>query len=87
MNLLCAEGLPGAEQLDVESHVRTLDCWSTRIARLTDGHLHVFRNDPATFENSEPLWRLLCISKTLFKEYGVQYHEARIDADPDWTDS
>jgi hypothetical protein len=53
MNLLCAEGLPGSEKLDIEASLATLDRWAAHIKSETDRHLYRFHQNPAEFENSE----------------------------------
>src|SRR3990172_4735469 len=40
MNLLCAVGLPGAEKLDVDHALATLDRWAARVASETDRHMY-----------------------------------------------
>lgn len=46
MNLLCAEGLPGAEGLDVEQCLTTLTQWTDSVRRYTADALPRFRRDP-----------------------------------------
>jgi hypothetical protein len=86
-NLICASGLPGAEELDVEQHIRRLDIWAERIALKTQQFLPVFQSNPAIFDNSEPRWRLLVLARVLADEYRVGYHMERIHSHPDWGDS
>lgn len=86
-NLCCAKGLPFAEDLDVNEHVEILDSWAGRIQYRTERHLRNFYDNPATFDNSEPLWRMLALTRMLESEFGVHYNPERIDADPDWADS
>lgn len=40
MNLLCATGLPGAEQLDIAKCLAKLDEWAVRVKAETDRHLY-----------------------------------------------
>ena len=40
MNLLCAVGLPGAEKLDIDQALATLDQWAKKVAFETDRHLY-----------------------------------------------
>jgi hypothetical protein len=86
-NLLCAEGLPGAEELDVEEHVGRLDAWAERCRRMTQRHLPGFPSIAHHFDHSEPKWRLCAMSKVLREDCDVGYHEPRIDGEPDWSDS
>ncbi len=43
MNLLCAEGLPGAENLVIPNALTTLDQWAARVKQETDRQLYRFR--------------------------------------------
>lgn len=86
-NLLCAEGLPGAENLDVEEHVGRLDAWAERVRRMTEQHLPGFASIAAHFDHSEAKWRLCAMAKLLNEECGVGYNQSRIESEPDWTDS
>jgi len=86
-NLLCAAGLPRAENLDVEEYIATLDSWAERVRFQTERHLSAFHRDPSSFDNSEPLWRMLVLTRVLEDEFGIHYNPARIDGDPDWADS
>ena len=86
-NLLCATGLPGAEELDLEACLSQLDAWADQVRGMTEQHLHVFRQNPATFEHSEPLWRLLAMTRMLHEQFGVGYNMDRAFTEPDWTDS
>ena len=87
MNLLCATGLPGAENLDVDQDLIQLDAWAERIFVMTESHLDAFHRNPALFENSEPLWRMLGLTRILEHEYQIHYHPDCIDREPDWGDS
>lgn len=86
-NLACAKGLRYADGLDVDEYVERLDSWAGRIQYQTDRHIKDFHSDPATFDNSEPLWRMFALTRILETEFGIHYSPERIDADPDWTDS
>ena len=52
MNLLCATGLPGAEDLDIDKCLATLDRWATRVKQETERHLYRL-TDPAYKEHAE----------------------------------
>lgn len=87
MNLLCATGLPGAESVDVDEYLERLDSWAKHIAAMTEGNLDSFRQNSAMFDNSEPLWRMLAMTRMLEREYHIHYHANHIDQEPDWRDS
>ncbi|MGB7746042.1 MAG: hypothetical protein WBN75_01990 [Verrucomicrobiia bacterium] len=53
MNLLCAEGLSGSENLNVDESLATLDQWAQHVKSETDRNFHRFRDNPADFNNSE----------------------------------
>ena len=74
MNLLCAEGLPGAENLNVEECLTTLDQWAQHIKAETDRNYHRFREDQAYFSNSEAFYKMLMIAVVLYEDYGVHYN-------------
>ena len=46
MNLLCAEGLPGAENLDVQDCLKKLDDLAATVKFETDRHYYRFREHP-----------------------------------------
>ena len=78
MNLLCAEGLPGAEQLKVDECLATLDQWAQHIKAETDRNHHRFKEDPATYSNSEAFYKMLMMTVVLYEDYGVRYNPKRI---------
>ena len=86
LNLLCATGLRRADGLDVDEYVGRLDRWAAYIGMMTDHYKHVFDANPARYEHSEPLWRMLVLTRVLERAFGVRYNPDRIDI-PDWTDS
>ncbi len=74
MNLLCAEALPGAENLNVEECLATLDQWAQHIKAETDRNHHRFKEDPATYANSEAFYKMLMMAVVLYEDYGVRYN-------------
>jgi hypothetical protein len=46
LNLLCAEGLPGAEGLNPQDCLATLDRWTERVRSETERHLYRYRANP-----------------------------------------
>lgn len=85
-NLLCAEGLPGAEDLDVERYLGILALWVKRIQAQTNRHLPVFRRNPEKYKNSEAYWRILALTTILWSEFNIRYNTERIEKE-DWSDS
>jgi hypothetical protein len=74
MNLLCAENLPGAENLKVEECLATLDQWAQHIKSETDRNEHHFKEDPAYYSNSEAFYKMLMMAVVLYEDYGVRYN-------------
>ena len=77
LNLLCAEGLPGAEDLNVDENLATLDDWAQHIKSETDRNYHRFQEDPAYYYNSEAFYKMLMMAVVLYEDYGIRY-------DPKW---
>ncbi len=86
MNLLAAEGLPGAENLDISKAEAELDRWAAYVKRETDQNLYRFHTDPANFEDSEAYFRVLTLITVLQRDLGVHYNPERIN-EPDFTKS
>jgi hypothetical protein len=81
MNLLCAQGLPGAEKLDAERMdqcLATLDSWAERVRSETQRYLHKFRHNPAEYQNSEGYFCTLMLVTVLQQDLGVRYNAKRI---------
>ena len=77
MNLLCAERLPGAEDLKVDETLVTLDNWAQHIKSETDRNFHHFQEDPAYYYNSEAFYKMLMMAVVVYEDFGVRY-------DPKW---
>ncbi len=73
MNLLCAEGLPGAEDLDVGRSLAVLDEMAARVKSETERHFYRFKNNPSDFENSEGYFRMVLLGVVLAEDFGVHY--------------
>ena len=51
-NLLCAEGLSGAADLNVQECLTTLDQWAAHLKTETERNLHRYREGPAAYTHS-----------------------------------
>lgn len=78
MNLLCAQGLQGAANLDIDKCLATLDEWAEKVRRDTESRLPAFHANPAKYENSEAKFRAITLVLTLQEEYRVHYDPASI---------
>jgi hypothetical protein len=86
LNLRCAEGLPGAENLDIPKCLATLDRWAAWVKHETDRHLYKFRQNTKEYENSEAYFRMLMLITVLQQDCKIHYNENRI-RDVDFTKS
>jgi len=80
MNLLCAEDLPGAENLNVDECLTSLDQWAQHIKAETDRNHHRFKEDPAFYSNSEAFYKMLMMAVVLYEDYGVRYNPRLISS-------
>lgn len=78
MNLLCAQGLVGAEDLDVDRSLTVLDEMAARARSETERHLYRFERNPAEFENSEGFFRMIMLAVVLAEDFHVQYTPNKI---------
>ncbi|MBI5396096.1 MAG: hypothetical protein HZA91_12440 [Verrucomicrobia bacterium] len=80
LNLLCAEGLPGAENLVVERLLKTLDDWANQVRVATLRNLYRFQHRPEEYERSEAYFRMLVMITVLQRDLGLRYNPGRIAA-------
>jgi hypothetical protein len=79
VNILCAEGLAGAEKIDQALCLRTIDEMAEAVRRRTD--LRVFRQRPEQWDSSESIFRIHVMITVLQREFGVRYNPAKISID------
>lgn len=71
MNLICAKGLKGAESLDIEKSLSTLDSWAEWIREDTERRLPAFFHNRAKYDNSINLFRAVTMALCLKEDLGV----------------
>ena len=79
-NLRCAEGLPGAEDLDADRCLTQLDRWAEQVRAETERHLYRFHRNPGEFGHSEGYFRMLMMAVVVAEDFGVRYNPARMTA-------
>ena len=86
VNLLCAEGLPGFEGLDVAKVLKTLDLWALAVKGETERLQPKFKATPAYYDNSEVCFRMVVLCLVLQNDLGVHYNTERV-SNPDFSNS
>jgi hypothetical protein len=81
MDLLCAQGLPGAERVSIPELLATLDQWTQRVKSETARHLYRFRSNPAEYDHSEGYFRMLLMAVVLYEDFGIRYNPNRTTTD------
>lgn len=77
MNLLCAEGLPGSETINIVSSIKQLDEVARYVASETDRYSSMFFRDSDRFKNMEGLYRMQMMVTVLKQDCGIHYNPAR----------
>jgi len=78
--LLCAEGLPGAENLNVDESLAALDKWAKWIDSETKRNLHRYSDDPANSYNSTNFFKMLMMAVVLYDDFHVRYNPRWIES-------
>jgi hypothetical protein len=89
MNLLCAVGLPGAEELDratIDAYKTRLDQWAQRVKFETARHMYRltdprFKDHAEYYKHSEARFRAAWLVGTLMQDIGVHYHPGFVPQD------
>lgn len=79
-NLLCAQGLPGAEGLETSNCIAVLDGWANRVRLETERHLGKFYKSPAQFQSSIEVFRMVMLGTVLQEDFKVGYNPQRMTA-------
>jgi Transglutaminase-like superfamily len=87
VNLACAAGLPGAEDLDVEGCLKMLAAWTAQVGRETARCAVQFQREPTAFENSWAYFRVLVLATVLQQDCGVRYDPTLIDREDFFADA
>jgi hypothetical protein len=77
MNLLCAEGLRGSEDLDVQQNLDTLDSWAQHVQSETMRNYHRFLDHPEDYNNSEAYYRMMMLATVLQEDFNAHYDPER----------
>jgi len=73
LNLVCAPGLPGSENLDIHKCLDRLDSLTVLARASVERNRHRFRSDP-DYNHSEPMWRMSLLVTNIKLGYGAAYN-------------
>lgn len=71
LNLFCALGLHGADDLDPDACHETARDWTNQVAQRS---LPRFQRSPDKFEHSLPKFKMLCMVTALQRDLGMTYY-------------
>src|SRR5262245_61608540 len=78
LNVRCARGLPGAEDLDERRLVTWVDNAARPVLFNTRRHCYRFNENPGYYKNSPGYFCCYFLLQTLQEDLGVRYNPARI---------
>jgi hypothetical protein len=87
INLVCAQGLRGADDLDVPAYLARLDYWARQVAVEAGARRERFERNPERFEHSLAFFRMMGVCYVLGKKHGVRYSAERAENPDVWDDS
>jgi tetratricopeptide (TPR) repeat protein len=82
-NLVCATGLPGAEDMDIPEYMRRLEVLAEYVRKKTQRQLPMFRENPGQFHFPRPVtenfFRIIVLVHALKTDAGLRYNPERAD--------
>lgn len=78
LSLVCARGLPGAEDVDIPAYLTRVKEWAALVRQRTPRFIGSFKNDPADFNHSYGFFLMSILVQVLKKDLGLQYNSAWI---------
>lgn len=79
INMVCAQGLPGAETLDIPEALAKLDEWARRIKFETERYQYLFHRDKGYYNGSLAHYQIEMMVTVLAQDMGVQYNPELIE--------
>jgi hypothetical protein len=73
LNLLCATGLRGAEHLNIQQDLDTLDAWARHVASETLRNFHRFAKNPDEYGGSVASYRMMMLTTVLQQDFQAHY--------------
>lgn len=79
INILCAEGLPGSENLNVQKSLDALDTWAQHVKTETQRHFYRFVEHPELFCNSLAYYEMQMLGDVLVNDLRMRYDPKRVE--------
>ena len=76
VNLRCAEGLPGTEQIDIAATLRKIDAWTARVKEQTSAFAANLSRHPERYGGVEGKYRMDMLTTVLQQDFGLRYDPA-----------
>ncbi len=73
LNIICAQGLPGGENIDLFQCLIMLDEWAAHTKVETERNFYKYEQNPEEYENSEAYFRMLVLTGVLQQDFGIKY--------------
>lgn len=78
MNLLCAEGLPGAEELDIDGALQLFDQWAEVVLQNEKKYLTQYHQNTGRYDHSLAKFKAVNLGLTLKQDLGCGYNQSLI---------
>lgn len=78
ISLICAAGLPGAEDVDVPAYLARVKEWAALVRERIPRFVYAFKNNPEEFRHSQAFFFARILVQVLKKDIGVHYNPARV---------
>jgi hypothetical protein len=78
MSLLCATGLPGAEDVDIPKYLARVNEWADLVRREMPKYKGGFRRNPADFDNHKSVYDASILVTILKRDLGIRYNPERL---------
>jgi len=75
LNLICAEGLPGAELLNVDESLAVLDAWAQLVKENESKYFYEYQRNPAQYDHSIAKFKAVNLGLTLKDDLGCGYNQ------------
>lgn len=81
MNLLCAKGLPGSEDLDIEQCLQKLDHWAEYVRKKeTQDYPGIFLRNQTYYKNSLAFSKGIFLALIIKQDLGCDYNQQLVDS-------